>query len=372
MRRENEFRNFLINRRKGHKHSPSGADRYVKICYRIEGYMSVRDMDELVVSQAEVDATEKVLKTKGSFTDTRAVLHAYYEFASTTKTGWTPISPSAPSTSVETRTSKTTPQGVSGLVSYENSVPSCDRIPGLCEFVEKEYEKIREFARRMLVNIWQDFSAIPVYLSKECPEKTYYYDREFLLCKMREYCAKCERLGCEPPYCRIDGVLEEYAPFTQRIHGRYFDGSEPHIVLYFKNFDKPHDLSNHHFAAKIAQTLAHEYLHFLHAYYVSTVTKNTVNPFEDKRSSEAMADFFGVLYSHVRGDNAIVEERYTLWKRRNMNVWPYACALHLLRAPYKSKFSEYSDVEIDMACKKLREVFKATPDVAVALAMLTK
>ena len=85
-----------------------------------------------------------------------------------------------------------------------------------------------------------------------------------------------------------------------------------------------------------------------------------------------MADFFGVLYSHVRGDNAIVEERYTLWKRRNMNVWPYACALHLLRAPYKSKFSEYSDVEIDMACKKLREVFKASPNVAAAFDLLTR
>jgi hypothetical protein len=333
--------------------------------------MSGRDMDELVISQTEVDATEKVLETKGSFTDTRAVLHAYYEFASTTKAGWIPISPFAPSTIVETGTSKTA-QCDAGLVVYENSVPSYDRIPGLCEFVEKEYDKIREFAKRLLANIWQDFPAIPVYLSKEHPEKTHYYDREFLLCKMREYCTKCERLGCEPPYCRIDGVLEKYAPFTQRINGRYFDGSEPHILLYFKNFDKPHDLSDHHFAAEIAKTLAHEYLHFLHAYYVSTITRNTVDPFEDERLSEAMADFFGVLYSHVRGDNAIVEERYTLWKRRNMNVWPYAYALHLLRAPYKSKFSEYSDVEIDVACKKLREVFKATPDVAVALAMLTK
>lgn len=371
MRRENEFRNFLINRRKGHKHSPSGVDRYVKICYRIEGYMSGRDMDELVVSQAEVDATEKVLKTKGSFTDTRAVLHAYYEFASTTKTGWTPISPSAPSAIVGTRSSNP-PKGVASLVVYENSVQGCDRIPGLCEFVEKEYEKIREFARRMLVNIWQDFSAIPVYLSKECPEKTYYYDREFLLCQMREYCKKCESIGCEPPYCRIDGVLEKYAPFTHRINGRYFDGVKPHIVLYFKNFDKPHDLSNHHFAAEIAKTLAHEYLHFLHAYYVSTITRNTIDPFEDERLSEAMADFFGVLYSHVRGDNAIVEERYTLWKRRNMNVWPYAYALHLLRAPYKSKFSEYSDTEIDAAREKLRDIFRATPDVRVALSKLTK
>lgn len=68
MRREAEFRNFLINLRKKHKHLPSEAERYVKICHRIERYMGGRDMEELVISQAEVIATEKVLETKGSFT----------------------------------------------------------------------------------------------------------------------------------------------------------------------------------------------------------------------------------------------------------------------------------------------------------------
>ena len=223
MRRESEFRDFLIYFRKGHKHSPSGAEQYVDICHRIEDYMGGRDMEELVVSQVEVDATEAVLKTKGSFKNTRAVLYAYFEFSSSTTIVGAPISPSAPYSTIGTEKRKTYTD-VAGLVLYENSVPSYDRITGLCEFIEKEYEKIREFARRVLVDIWQDFPAVPVYLSKERPEKTYYYDREFLLRKMREYCAKCERESCEPPYCRIDGVLEKYAPFTDRINGRYFDG----------------------------------------------------------------------------------------------------------------------------------------------------
>ena len=371
MRRESEFRDFLIYFRKGHKHSPSGAEQYVDICHRIEDYMGGRDMEELVVSQVEVDATEAVLKTKGSFKNTRAVLYAYFEFSSSTTIVGAPISPSAPYSTIGTEKRKTYTD-VAGLVLYENSVPSYDRITGLCEFIEKEYEKIREFARRVLVDIWQDFPAVPVYLSKERPEKTYYYDREFLLRKMREYCVKCERESCEPPYCRIDGVLEKYAPFTDRINGRYFDGIEPHIVLYFKNFDKPHNLSNHHFAAEISQTLAHEYWHFLHAYYVSTITRNTVDPFEDERVSEAMADFFCVLYSHERSDSAIVEERYTLWREKDKNIWPYAYALHFLSAPYKVKFSAYDDAEIVKACKKLRHVFKATPNVAVALDILTR
>lgn len=371
MRREAEFRNFLINLRKKHKHLPSEAERYVKICHRIERYMGGRDMEELVISQAEVIATEKVLETKGSFTDTRAVLHAYHEFASNTTTGWTPIFSTSPSaTKVGIGIYKAYPD-VAGLVVYENSVPSCDRISGLCEFIEKEYEKIRVFARRVLMNIWQDFPALPVYLSKERPEKTYYYDREFLLDQMREYCSKCDEHRCEPPYCGVSEVLERYAPFTDCIVGRFYDCNEPHIVLYFKNFSKPHDMSNNQFKAAIKQTLAHEYLHFLHAYYVATATRHACKPFDDERVSEAMADFFGVLYSRESGDSTIVESRYTLWKRRNKDVWPYAYALHFLRTPYKSKFSEYSAAEIDVAREKFRTVFQATPDVHVAFGKLT-
>lgn len=371
MRREAEFRNFLINLRKKHKHPPSEAERYVKICHRIERYMGGRDMEELVISQAEVIATEKVLETKGSFTDTRAVLHAYHEFASNTTTGRTPISSTTHSTIKAGIESYKAYPDVAGLVVYENSVPSCDRVSGLCEFVEKEYEKIRAFARRLLMNIWQDFPAIPIYLSKERPEKTYYYDREFLFEKMREYCSKCDKHRCEPPYCGVSEVLKRYAPFTDYIAGRFYDCNEPHIVLYFKNFSKPHDMSNNQFKAAIKQTLAHEYLHFLHAYYVA-VTGYTCKPFDDERLSEAMADFFGVLYSRECGDSTIVEARYTLWKRRNKDVWPYAYALHFFNKPYKSKLSEYSDSEIDAACDKLRKVFKLTLNAKDAIDKLTK
>jgi hypothetical protein len=84
-----------------------------------------------------------------------------------------------------------------------------------------------------------------------------------------------------------------------------------------------------------------------------------------------MADFFGVLYSRERGDSEIVEERYASWRRNDKNIWPYAYALHFLHAPYKSKFSEYSDAELDAACEKLRRVFKATTNAGVALDELT-
>ena len=93
MRRETEFKEFLIKFRKGHKHSHSGAEQYIDICHRIEEDMGGRDMEELVVSQTEVDATEAVLKTKGSFKNKRAVLRAYYEFATNATKRWTTIGP---------------------------------------------------------------------------------------------------------------------------------------------------------------------------------------------------------------------------------------------------------------------------------------
>ena len=365
MRRKNEFEIYLKN-----NHATTVAQKRMRYCEIIENIME-KDMEDLVASSLEINAAEKVLKAKykpNAFKEMWYGFETYMKFAS--KASTTTLT-AVPTSRVIAAPYKTY-EDVSGLVVYENSVPSYARISGLCEFVEKEYEKIRDFARKMLVNIWQDFPAIPVYLSKEHPEKTYYYDREFLLCKMREFCSKCERIGCEPPYCRIDGVLEKYAPFTHWINGRYFDGAEPHIVIYFKNFDKSHDLSNHHFTAEIAKTLAHEYFHFLHAYYVSSLTRNTIDPFEDERLSEAMADFFGVLYSNLRGDSAVGEEHYALWKRRNKYVWPYAYALHFLRTPYKSRMSEYSDTEIAEATQKLREVFKATPDAAMAFGLLTR
>ena len=365
MRRKNEFEIYLKN-----NYATTVAQKRMRYCEIIENIME-KDMEDLVASSLEINAAEKVLKAKykpNAFKEMWYGFETYMKFAN--KASTTTLT-AVPTSRVIAAPYKTY-EDVSGLVVYENSVPSYARISGLCEFIEKEYETIRAFARRLLMNIWQDFPTIPVYLSKERPEKTYYYDREFLLGKMREYCSKCDKHRCEPPYCGVSEVLERYAPFTDCISGRFYDCNEPHIVLYFKNFSKPHNMSNNQFKAAIKQTLAHEYLHFLHAYYVATATRHACKPFDDERLSEAMADFFGVLYSRESGDSTIVEARYTLWKTRNKDVWPYAYALHFLCAPYKSKFSEYSGAEIDIAREKLIEVFKSTPTAKDAINKLTK
>ena len=356
MRRESEFKEFLIKFRKGHKHSPANAERYVKICHRIEGYMGGRDMDELVVSQEEVEATEKALETKGSFTDTRAALHAYHEFFSASTKGWIAV-PASPTKAEPFKTYSDS----TGLVVYENSVTSYDRkkTHGLCAFLENEYDKIRIFARDVLQNIWQDFPAIPVYLSKERPEEVFQHDRSLLMKKIRKICKDCDRNYCAPDCPACNRILEEMY-FTQVIGGRYYGSVEPHIVLFFKNFPEPWDVSDSKFATAIAKTLAHEYLHFLHDYYVQTVAKTTIDPFADKRLSEALADFFGVLYALKQGYTVTAEDRYVLWKLREGIGWSYSYALKFFEHPYKSNLTNYSAAEINAATQKFRDVFENT------------
>jgi hypothetical protein len=129
------------------------------------------------------------------------------------------------------------------------------------------------------------------------------------------------------------------------------------------------------YVSMVMNVLAHEFVHYLEHEYCK---HNKVQHYQDVRVSEAIADFFGLLFSCYRSeiiriafDWDVVEKRYNAWIEREGSGWPYAYALHFLRAPYKSKFSEYSDAELDAACEKLRRVFKATTNAGVALDELT-
>ena len=321
-----------------------------------------KDMEEISSSPEEVDAAMCILEgyySKNAFDQIRAAIHTYLDFSTSTKTSaWTTIPPvSAVSGGFKTYAD------VSSLVVYENSVTSYDRkkTHGLCAFLENEYDKIRNFARDVLRNIWQDFPAIRVYLSKERPEEVFQHDRSLLMKKIRKICKECDRNYCAPDCPAFNRILEELY-FTQAIRGRYYGGAEPYIVLYFKNFPEPWDVSDFKFATAIAKTLAHEYLHFLHDYYVQTVAKTTIDPFKDKILSEALADFFGVLYALKQGYTVTAEDRYDLWKLHEGTGWPYSYALKFFECPYKSNLTNCSATEIDNATQKFRDVFENTID----------
>ena len=157
-----------------------------------------------------------------------------------------------------------------------------------------------------------------------------------------------------------------------RIAGEFISGDVPYIKIYFNQFEAK---SMEEYVSMIMNVLAHEFAHYLEFEYCK---RYKVPHYQDERVSEAIADFFGLLFSCFRSeliitsfDLDVVDKRYNGWLAREGSGWPYAYALHFLRAPYKSKFSEYSIAEIDVAREKLRIVFQATPDVNAAFYKLT-
>ena len=80
MKRKNEFKAYLQYDR-----NSSDPDQYVELCERIERLMN-KDIDELVISHEIVETTKSELKKHGSFKNTRAALHAYRDFVSSTIT----------------------------------------------------------------------------------------------------------------------------------------------------------------------------------------------------------------------------------------------------------------------------------------------
>ena len=102
----------------------------------------------------------------------------------------------------------------------------------------------------------------------------------------------------------------------------------------------------------------HEFVSFLNDNY-----------YQDNRVSEAIADFFGVLFSLCRVerltnmfDMQVADKRYKNWKEREGSGWPYAYALHFLNKPYKSDIAEYTETELEAAYNKLGSVFVVTID----------
>ncbi len=332
--------------------TPSQVKDYPSHCKAVEISFGGEDLDDIIVDYKKISSVKDKLLSQGYPSGYMSGFNAYLQFAFGEKS------------SVVTSIAKSHSLPKS-LVVYENSVPIHEQDPQLCEFLEDEYEKIRKLAQDILCNPSINFTAIPVYISEKQPTKTYYKDPEFLLRKMKNHCSKCKREHCNPPYCYVSEVLWKYKPFTDNIDGEFYGGVEPYIVLYYNNFDNP-SVSNQHFLAAIARTLAHEYTHYLHYAFAE-------EKFSDAKEelAEALADFFGVLYSVNRGGKYamdVAENRYNLWKIRERSGWPYAYALFFYRVHSKEMdySSNYTEYERWGCIGKFVQIFLSTrtPDIA--------
>jgi len=246
------------------------------------------------------------------------------------------------------------------IVQYRKDVPLHKRDEVLRSALENEYGTIIQYAMDILQNIWEgDMPYIPVYLSKKQPVDEYYIDM-----KLVDEIRKKLNIGIVLTDEELDRMREN--KIRQDVLGRFFPGEQPYIEIYFNNLSNP-------YLERANNCLAHEYMHFLHYYYA--VQGGAVNPFENEKLNEALADFFGMLYSHRRGtpkDLDVGEDEYWAWIRWQNTDWPYAYALKFFKKPYKSKLIDYSFAEMDAAIKKMRNVFKKTADPATAFCVLEK
>ena len=199
-------------------------------------------------------------------------------------------------------------------------MPLTTDVAFVCETLEQEYDGVVRFAEKLLPQT--EFKYIPIIISNQ-----------------------------EPMHDSPDG--------GEKILGAFFASEKPHIEIYYRNAD-PHDV------AAFRKCLAHEYMHYMHYVHAYKEYDNA-----KKELKEALADFFGVLYSIHRGqkdDLRVAKARYSSWKKNFGTYWPYANALYFYQVHGKEmKFSsDYKQYE-DYGCiGKFIQVFGSTlhPDDA--------
>lgn len=249
-------------------------------------------------------------------------------------------------------------------VRYAEDVQDTIKVPGLCQFLETEYERILYFSEQIFGSLVSNINTrIPVYLSKECPAETHLNTDAYVTKKINELVAQGKTVNAGD----VAGILR----YTTRINGRFYPGEEPYIVIYFRQFKAS---CWEEYAAAIAKTLAHEYAHYLE---FSHCLQYKATPFRDDNVSEAIADFFGVLYSLSRRDAyrvQVAKKRYDQWVRHFGSSWPYAHALYFYKIngremPFSSDLNDYRSFG---AIEKLIQVFRETPDPNLAYVLLLR
>lgn len=230
----------------------------------------------------------------------------------------------------------------------------------LCE-MEGEYECILRFGRQEIFkNACEDsIDLIPVTLSPEIKKRAYKpNDAEIA----REICELFRKKKGEASVQEIMAILKNRKGFTDYILGEFIKTPEPHIVLYYKAIGGK---TREEMIAGLANVLAHEYMHYMEYRYC--LSKGEAF-YHNEKLSEAMADFFGVLYLLQREcfvnyalneKEAVAECRYNEWESRLDTCWPYAKALYFYTVCGNTMaFSrDYADYVNHQSVSKLIEVF---------------
>ena len=357
--RNEEFKKHLITMpvNNGKPYSDSTANERVSFCETIEKKFA-RDLD-LVASdlneRTSLLANVKAMSRSHVNTYVKSLL-LYYDF-------------------VDMYKGKSLSLIKYGMHFYINST---DFLPEeYCDIIfdlEGEYERILGFGRDLLgldsSHLLKDSNVkrierIPVIFRPEIKKSTYKADdnyiSEMLLGQIREK-------GRDITQKEILNILKNRS-ITDIIVGEFIDGQEPYIVIYYNAIKGS---NRDELIAKVANVLAHEYMHYMEYVYCSV---HGVAFYRNKRLSEAMADFFGVIYSincHTSESIITARKRYDLWKKRFHSCWPYASALLFYRV--SGLFMSFSDEYVKYVShgseNKLKDIFEKSLNADIAYDML--
>lgn len=231
-------------------------------------------------------------------------------------------------------------------IRYDKAIDEKDKIPGLVEFLEYEYEQLLESKGSFILDedlSEDDVKPIPVILSSECPvDKKRYTMSDDWIAKtiVRELQKEYSEDEKEEKEEIVKRILKDRS-FNTPIAGMYFHNSNqlserdipgPYIELYYRNTYCPDEED---YKAFLSACLAHEYFHFLQYSCLGIdINKKRLK----KQVVESTADFFSLAYclSKAKDDKhrsikkealkKWAEERFTTWRYRFGSGWPYAFA----------------------------------------------
>jgi hypothetical protein len=227
--------------------------------------------------------------------------------------------------------------------------------------MEGEYECIMAFGRDEFFKkaCQERIERIPVILSPEVKKKNYKLSDADIAKKI---CELVRAKNGNITEKEIMAILKNKDGFTDLITGEFIKEPEPKIILYYNAIGGKTSQKR---IAGLANVLAHEYMHYMEYRYCLL---RGVTSYKNEKLSEAMADFFGVLYllqrrwfiNYALNEKAsVAEHRYNEWVNRFGTCWPYAEALHFYTVNGNTAgFSfNYADYVNNGATNKIVEVF---------------
>lgn len=356
MKREKEFKQYLEDNNKSLQN--------VGYCKNhIEKAFGGMDMDDIIISHQNISQVraklQKIDKNDGCIDAYMVALNHYLKFAFSYGKMSTLAGTVSTGSAVTAYPSKINVCNIPKVM-YCDDVPFSERDENLRRGLEDEYPKILEFAKKIF---GVENGYISVYLSKRTPVQKIYKAKKSFLDKLRQK-NQNQRELTDLEYRILDTKM-----IVTDVVARFFPGENPYIEIYYKNLP-----SKYIRLEKAINCLVHEYMHFIE--YVYSV-ENHVPEFADDKVSEALADFFGVLYSinrNSRNDLEVAKNKYDLWKALDGSGWPYAYALYFYCVNRKEMiFScRFADYVNHGSTDKLVKVFNATIDVKDAYKKLKK